>query len=915
MAVAIIEPTGIAVSDWTLVNCPNAIAGLTDADPFSGVSNYPATTPHLIRMFSTGTKPANMVGATITAVHVYLGASATFPWGNNSGDRTVQINGTNYGTFSTYPWTGGLFDVTGFKSWTDADFYVASTTWGLRTNGNADAANRTSLLNRCYLQVTYTPATAPTAQFTVSTTTGTSPLTVTFTDQSSNSPTSWFWQFGDTETSTVQNPVHIYSSTATVTYTVTLTATNGGGSDDETKSSLLTVDPSVADAVAAFTATPVSGVQNLGVQFNDQSTGTPAPNSWIWNFGDGSATTTEQNPLHVYTTVGVYTVTLTAANATPTTDSEVKTSYITVLDGKPVPLAEASTTTGTRPLTVEFTGSATNALPTSWFWQFGDGVESVAQSPTHVYNTVGVFTPQLTVANEIGSATDTVGPITVEFATPTAAFTAAPLMGYIPLTVRFTDESTGDVNSWGWNFGDTEISSEQHPVHVYRTNNAAAGLTVTQTGFSDDYDLRFGLNNYWKLEEATGAGDRVAFIGGLNLVPDGSLTQITGKENFGVEIATNRILQKLTGFTDTGDFSAAFWVKFPTITDTTFLLSLTSAWAIQKDVDHLQLAGISGSTIFAADTWYHLVVTADITAGIVRMYVNGVLDLTTPVFAIGPIDQVKLGSGAAAEAFYVDELAIYAHKLEQDQITGLYNLGDGRFFNVVSTSDSETFPAGICPITPNLTWGYFFEELKFQLMEPMHELDVCTGFDAFGGMAKAVELAQNRLKRFVLETAALRKEATLSAATAGTEDFALPTDLIELLRIEVDGVPYYPADPMQRDFDSGALNTYFQKDALSITIPGTFGTTPVVKAFYTYMEAAPSVPSPCTCPTPPGTGPWTTTVPLPYVLWWIIRYGVMADMFSQAGERNDPLRAAKCEEMFAFGTQLYKFLYRGGSGS
>ena len=61
---------------------------------------------------------------------------------------------------------------------------------------------------------------------------GTLPLSVSFTDQSTGSPTSWFWDFGDGSTSDLQNPIHTY--TAEGNYTVNLTASNGNGSSSKT---------------------------------------------------------------------------------------------------------------------------------------------------------------------------------------------------------------------------------------------------------------------------------------------------------------------------------------------------------------------------------------------------------------------------------------------------------------------------------------------------------------------------------------------------------------------------------------------------------------------------------------------------------------------------------------------------------
>jgi len=78
----------------------------------------------------------------------------------------------------------------------------------------------------------------PTANFTGNPTSGLVPLTVAFTDQSSGSPTSWSWTFGDSGTSTAQSPSHVYNSANS--YTVSLTATNAQGSDAETKTGYIT---------------------------------------------------------------------------------------------------------------------------------------------------------------------------------------------------------------------------------------------------------------------------------------------------------------------------------------------------------------------------------------------------------------------------------------------------------------------------------------------------------------------------------------------------------------------------------------------------------------------------------------------------------------------------------------------------
>jgi len=176
------------------------------------------------------------------------------------------------------------------------------------------------------MQVSFTTAfgSLPIAAFTATPTTINAGQSVQFTDQSTNTPTSWSWTFGNGTTITTKNPSHIYSSPGN--YTVTLTATNSFGSDSETKTNYITVNFAGSPPVAAFTATPTNITPGQSVQFTDQSTNTPT--SWFWNFGDGSTSTTK-NPSHIYTSADTYTVILTATNSYGY-NSETKTNYINV---------------------------------------------------------------------------------------------------------------------------------------------------------------------------------------------------------------------------------------------------------------------------------------------------------------------------------------------------------------------------------------------------------------------------------------------------------------------------------------------------------------------------------------------------------------------------------------------------------
>jgi subtilisin family serine protease len=83
------------------------------------------------------------------------------------------------------------------------------------------------------------PQTKPVANFSGTPTTGTAPLTVTFTDRSTNGPTAWNWSFGDGTFSSTKNPTHVYTSSGM--HTVSLNASNSAGSNTFTRSGYINV--------------------------------------------------------------------------------------------------------------------------------------------------------------------------------------------------------------------------------------------------------------------------------------------------------------------------------------------------------------------------------------------------------------------------------------------------------------------------------------------------------------------------------------------------------------------------------------------------------------------------------------------------------------------------------------------------
>ncbi|OPX72975.1 MAG: PKD domain protein [Methanoregulaceae archaeon PtaU1.Bin059] len=311
-----------------------------------------------------------------------------------------------------------------------------------------------------------------TANFNATPRSGTVPLTVQFTDESTGTITSRTWDFGDGNTSVGLNPSHTY--TLPGTYTVNLTVSGPGGSDSEVKANYITVTAPPVPPVARFTANPTSGTAPLAVQFTDQSTGSIAERVWEFRPERGVWTqfSTSSNPSYTFADAATYDIRLTVRG--PGGEStEEKIAYISVLSpGGLRADFSASPTSGFSPLSVMFTDQSTGTV-TLRTWDFNnDGRwDSIARNPTYRFWNPGVYTVRLAVSGPDGSD-QTVKhdyiTVTVLPKPPVARFTQDTKVGNAPLTVRFTDLSTGTPESYLWTFGDGGTSTEPSPVHTYQ---------------------------------------------------------------------------------------------------------------------------------------------------------------------------------------------------------------------------------------------------------------------------------------------------------------------------------------------------------------------------------------------------------------------------------------------------------------
>ena len=307
----------------------------------------------------------------------------------------------------------------------------------------------------------------PNAIFSASGTSGCAPLSVDFSNFSSglNSVPSWDFPGGTPATSTDENPTIVYNTPGV--YSVSLTVTNSAGSDTQTQTNLIVIN-----------SAPVGGfnsvINELVVDFTTNTI--PLPTSVTWDFGDTN-TSIELNPTHTYAADGIYTVTFTATNdcGTITETSIVEVSLIPVA---PTASFVASNVTGCEPFTVDFINqSSDNSESYNWTFEGGTPATSTDINPTVIYNTPGNYSVSLVATNEVGdNISNETNYITVN-PLPSTSFTSVTN----ELVVDFTNTST-EATSYSWDFGDTNTSIEENPMHTY---DAEGTYTVSLISTND----------------------------------------------------------------------------------------------------------------------------------------------------------------------------------------------------------------------------------------------------------------------------------------------------------------------------------------------------------------------------------------------------------------------------------------------
>lgn len=299
------------------------------------------------------------------------------------------------------------------------------------------------------------------------------PLTINNT--STPIPANATWDFGDGTSSTAINPTKTYNTTGN--FIIKLVAGFGTCADSISKPINVLPKPVItfsADKTGSCTAPLTVNFTSPAVVAN-----------YFWDFGDGT-TSTQQNPSHTYTSLGVYDVKLVGANAAGCKDSLIKPGYIK-LQGATVSIPNLPFK-DCAPLSFAFTANVNSVDPvTSYLWDFGDGATSTLANPTHTF-AAGSYTITVTISTSGGcTATTSVVNGIIAGSKLKLNFEAVPRDVCAKIPVVFTDLTTGGKpDKWLWLFGDGTTSSDQNPSHPYQdTGYFTVTLIVWNNGCPD----------------------------------------------------------------------------------------------------------------------------------------------------------------------------------------------------------------------------------------------------------------------------------------------------------------------------------------------------------------------------------------------------------------------------------------------
>lgn len=326
------------------------------------------------------------------------------------------------------------------------------------------------------------------ADFSSDTTSGCGSITVNFSNTSnvSGSAYNFEWDFGNGNSSILENPSATYSSAGS--YDVRLIVSNTSGTERDTvlKTNYVTIfDPPNAD----FSFSPSGGCSPITVNFTNSSTAGDAPiTSNRWVFADGSQPFFGNNASHTYQTAGDFRPSLEVIDQNGCRDFAVDdTIFVTAS-----PIARVTTLNSRiscqSPYTVNFKSNSTG-FNLTYDWDFGDGSSSTQENPSHTYNSLGRYDVRLIVNDP--NCSDTLLLNEYVILENSTAYFKLP-KDTLCVGEEFTPiDSSQGAAIYSWNFGDGTQRNGKNASHTYQdsgyfeiTLNVSAGAACTDT-YSD----------------------------------------------------------------------------------------------------------------------------------------------------------------------------------------------------------------------------------------------------------------------------------------------------------------------------------------------------------------------------------------------------------------------------------------------
>ena len=301
------------------------------------------------------------------------------------------------------------------------------------------------------------------------TTSGCAPLTVNFTNLTTNG-LNFVWNYGDgSPIDTSFAPSHTFTSAGVYTVTVSASNSNACFRTNDTERIVITVDTGsiypnftyiVNDSCGPYTAT----FTNTSVYGSEP--GATTITTFHWDFGDGSTYTGTTPPMHTYPSTGSYTVTLSMADTTACISPVTITKVVTFTGFR---ISANFTIPDSICLGLPITPIASISNATTINWSCGDTSSSSSSStnPSYTYTTVGTYTVSLIIANPLScNGADTAHAVIKVLPVPTANFTFTPITATANTPTTYTNLSV-NATRYLWDFGDNTTTTETDPVHQF----------------------------------------------------------------------------------------------------------------------------------------------------------------------------------------------------------------------------------------------------------------------------------------------------------------------------------------------------------------------------------------------------------------------------------------------------------------